>query len=83
MVIAKILSHSLERHHVILANRHDLPATREHEDAPCRTFLEPFLTVIPAIRKFTPAKAGAGIQKSWMSVITGMTELAVAGEMPT
>jgi len=58
---------------VIPANCHDLLVTTEHENTPCRTFSKLFLSVIPA---------KAGIQKSWIPVFTGMTELAAAGRNP-
>ena len=66
-------AHPRERHPVIPANYHDLLVTTEHENTPCRTFSELFLSVIPA---------EVGIQKSWIPVFTGMTELAAAGRNP-
>jgi len=50
-----------------------LSVTTEHENTACRTFSEPFLSVIPA---------EAGIQKSWIPVFTGMKELAAPGRHP-
>jgi len=58
---------------VVPANYHDPLVTTEHENTPCRTFSEPSLSVIPA---------EAGIQKSWIPVFTGMTELAALGKHP-
>jgi len=47
--------------------------TTEHENTPCGYLFEAFLSVIPA---------EAGIQKSWIPVFIGMTELAIALRYP-
>jgi len=55
------------------ANYHDLSVTTEHENTPLSHLFGAFFSVIPA---------EAGIQKSWIPVFTGMTELAAPGRHP-